>query len=836
MAFGLTTTTNSYTVDTGAQLVFSVARTTASSAAVGDLTSFKLSGTELEAPHSATSRYSHYESGLSSSTVVSATVDPAGNWIMIACDDTGATGVGVIQYYIAHKGENNIYMATYAPGPTEPSPGEMRYIAYLNWSIFTNHPAPSDTSGGQTVIESQDVFQDPTTGFTHSKYYGEIRMIDDIDHGATGSLPGTTGTTVGAYMFMGNRETGSGGPFYKDIDFQSEGNAVEIYNYMVSGHSQTENWRPGLQGPYALQFTNGSAPVAPNYSFIDGLGLAGWVSPSARGSVSGNASGVPSGHAVTVALSNAAAQYWTTPDASGNYTISNAKPGTYTETLYQDELAVGTQTVTITAGATTGQNITDTYYTPPEIWRIGTFDGTPAGFLNANLMPNMHPSDPRMSPWVNSTFTVGTSPDDSWLYAQFKDPTLDNTNRISFNLTSAQAAIAMTLRIAISWAGAGGRPIISVNGGNYSSAPPATTQPTARGVTLGNWRGNNFTFTYNISTSALHSGTNTIDIEVASGSSSTSPYLQPSFIYDAIDLVTTSSLTNAPHVASITVTPANPTVLTGAQQLFSAAALDQFGQPIPANFVWSSTVGGVDGTGLFTAPGSATAGTVTATSGSVSGNDGVTVIPPLAVTSGEFDYQTAQSLVLNFNRAVDPTMLAGAISLTNQTTQATVSPASIHLAYSNITGTFTFTSILPDGNYRAMIPASATLNSAGEHLTTDYTFNFFIQTGDADHNGIVNAADFTLLAQNFGKTNATWGQGDFNYDGVVNAIDFSLLATTFGMVLSASPLSSDVAAAPVQVFGTKLVASSPVASFAPASNLFGGSEIKSHPQDDLDDV
>jgi hypothetical protein len=81
---------------------------------------------------------------------------------------------------------------------------------------------------------------------------------------------------------------------------------------------------------------------------------------------------VPAGRAVTVGLSNATAQYWATPDGTGHYTIAGVKPGTYVETIYQDELAVGTQNVTITAGATTAVNITDTYYLPPAIWRIGT--------------------------------------------------------------------------------------------------------------------------------------------------------------------------------------------------------------------------------------------------------------------------------------------------------------------------------------------------------------------------------------------------------------------------------------------------------------------------------
>src|SRR5262249_28609537 len=154
-----------------------------------------------------------------------------------------------IQYYIAKKNDPTIYMATYAP---EMIISSTRFITYLNWSLFTNHPNQSDTSAingtPQTTIESGDVFQDPVTGYTHSKYFAENRLLGHVYHGATGP-------TAGAFMFIGSRESGSGGPFWKDIDFQSTGAAVEMYNIPYSDHSQTDAFRPGLHGPYALVLT-----------------------------------------------------------------------------------------------------------------------------------------------------------------------------------------------------------------------------------------------------------------------------------------------------------------------------------------------------------------------------------------------------------------------------------------------------------------------------------------------------------------------------------------------------------------------------------------------------
>ena len=480
LSFGLTTSSNAYTVDTGAGFVFSIARTTANSADVGDLTSATLNGTQLEAPYSYESRYSHYESGLSSSTVVTATTDPNGNWILIACND--ASGYGVTQYYAARKGYNNIYMATYAAGPNSPSPGEMRFIMYTNPSVLTSIPAPSNNNGNSGAIESSDVFGHPD-GTTTSKYYGEYEAIETQTYGDTGS-------GIGVFMNIGNRETSSGGPFFKDIDFQSN----ELYTYTYSGHSQTEAFRPGLKGPYALMFiTSTATPAAPDYSWIDSSGLGsyitGYVGASGRGTLSGTASGVPSSLQATVALSSSSDQYWATPNATtGAYTIAGILPGTYTETLYQGELAVGTKTVTITAGQTTSANIVDSFYTPANpIFSIGTWDGTPIGFLNADKITNMHPTDVRMSPWAaDSTgftnFTVGTDPVSAWPMADWHTETgstqngvttyEDTDNRITFTLTAAQAAQAMTLRIGLTRLDQG-RPTISVNSGAWSSAVPS---------------------------------------------------------------------------------------------------------------------------------------------------------------------------------------------------------------------------------------------------------------------------------------------------------------------------------------------------------------------------
>ena len=108
-----------------------------------------------------------------------------------------------------------------------------------------------------------------------------------------------------------------------------------------------------------------STPAAPDMSFLYGLGLGGAVSSAQRGFVAGAASGVTSGTTATVGFSNSTAQYWCGTGTNGDFFSPAMKPGRYVQTLYQDELAVATRNVAITAGTTlTGQNIDSAWFTP----------------------------------------------------------------------------------------------------------------------------------------------------------------------------------------------------------------------------------------------------------------------------------------------------------------------------------------------------------------------------------------------------------------------------------------------------------------------------------------
>jgi rhamnogalacturonan endolyase len=489
------------TVNNESGLVYKVRQTS------GDITSIQWNGKELNDQAKA----SQLSSGLGSATV-SFSLTPSGTTSVITIATSTLT-----HYLATRRNDNTIYMATFVGA--EPTVGEMRWITRLQSSLFSSVPVNSDIRNG-SAIESTDVFS--VNGQTRSKYYGNQRAKDL-------AIRGVTGSGVGVFMAYGNRESSSGGPFFHDIQNQT-GTDAEVYNYMNSGHNQTEAFRTGvLHGPYALVFTTGATPAIPDMSWMSALDLQGWV--SSRGTVSGHVAGVTAGIPALVGFRNATAQYWATPDGSGNFVSPAMKPGSYTQVLYQGELEVATRSVTVTANTTlSGQNITSTLPNPTAIWRIGQWDGTPLEFKNGTSFGVMHPSDARNTSFGPVAFTIG-SPASAFPAAQWVD--VNNPTTVHFNLAANQVA-AHTVRIGITAATAGGRPAITVN--SFTSPNPSpSSQPSSRSLTIGTYRGNNALYTFNVPASAFVAGANTLVIRVISGSSGTG-FLSPGCSYDAVEL------------------------------------------------------------------------------------------------------------------------------------------------------------------------------------------------------------------------------------------------------------------------------------------------------------
>ncbi|KAH8104842.1 polysaccharide lyase family 4 protein [Cristinia sonorae] len=501
-AFGVTTSGNSFVVDSGAGLVTTINN------ANGDITSLKFNGKELQDQ----TKFTQLSSGLGSATVTSS----VNNNIAVITIRTST----ITHYYIVRSGTNTLFIGTFASA--EPDVGELRFIARLSKSALPNGPVASEVNNGQSV-EGSDVFM--VNGQTRSKFYSSVRFIEDQVHGVTGS-------GVGAFIIIPGTgyESSSGGPFFRDIDNQGSAQQ-EVYFYMNSGHEQTESDRTGFFGPYALAITNGATPSANlDTSFFDNLGLQGYVPASGRGTVRGTYTGTLSGLPVTVVFKNTAAQYWAT-GSGGSFTSPLMKPGTYTATLFEGELESGTASVSVSAGGSASISLRSTVSRPSTIWSIGTVDGTPAGLLNADKIERMHPSDTRMSSWGPVTFTIGSSSASQFPMAQFKD--VNNPTTIRWTASSSQIG-ARTLRIRTTEAFAGGRPQVTINSFT-APAPGAPTKIDSRGVTRGTWRGINQLYDFAIPSGVLVAGSNTIQINVISGSSG-DQFLSPNFVYDSVEL------------------------------------------------------------------------------------------------------------------------------------------------------------------------------------------------------------------------------------------------------------------------------------------------------------
>ncbi|KAF1994967.1 polysaccharide lyase family 4 protein [Amniculicola lignicola CBS 123094] len=505
--FGLSSTSTRFTVDTDAGLVFEVNK------ANGDITSLKYNNIEYQGTTKATA----INSGLGTSTVTGETIN---GYVKITIK---ASSLPLTHYFVAKPKEAVIYMATYITG--EIDPGELRFLARLKTSELPIgvHGDVGDTRGCE-AFEGKDTFKCPN-GQTRCKMYTSDRFIDDIVHGVTGSkasvwmiMPGT------AY------ETSASGPFMRDINSQTGSTDQELYWYMNSGHVRTEPWRFGLQGPYAMAFTapNAKPSATLDTSFFSTLSIQGYVPTSGRGSVTGNASGVPKEFETVVHWHNTNAQYWTKA-VNGVYQSPLMKPGTYTVKLYKQELLVATDTVTVTAGQTVTKNIASKEPNTPIIWRIGEFDGQPFELRNGDKIERMHPSDVRMATW-GGTYTVGTSTAKDFPMALWSKQS--GTVTVNFSLTQAQVK-AHVLKIGTTLSFKGGRPSVKI-GTWTGSDPGAPVLIDSRGLTRGAYRGWGDVYTWNVPASAFKAGQNSLVIGTYGSGDAT--WLSANYIVDALEL------------------------------------------------------------------------------------------------------------------------------------------------------------------------------------------------------------------------------------------------------------------------------------------------------------
>ncbi|KAH7123295.1 Rhamnogalacturonase B, N-terminal-domain-containing protein [Dactylonectria estremocensis] len=526
-AWGYTDTNGNYVIDSGADLIISVSKTT------GDINSLKYKGQEFNGWGG---KNTHVESGLGTSTVTIATVST--NVIKVTVVH------GTLKHYIVMRYKNNnVYLFT---NKADDSVSAMRFIVRIKSGIFSHASTDPDYyDSGSTYIEASDVSIN-SGSITKSKHYQGSTYGRTMDY----DYIGRTTSSVGLFMIRSNHEKASGGPFFRSLLTRADTTGEDLYEIYYYNMGHTDAMRTGLQGPHVIAFTDGGAPSSSLYArnadwtWVDALALSGWTTWADRGYASGvGISNMKSGFAYTVGLSNSNAQYWgSAASSNGAWSIKKIIPGTYTLTVYKGELEVYTGSVTISKGAGTAVNTVKA--TDPAddtaIWRIGEWDGTPRGFLNfedAKMKPTyMHPSDKRLSSWSPSNFIVGTSSTNSFPGYMWVD--VNNAHLVYFKLTSAQLAASHKIRIGITEAYINGRPTIKVNDWS-ATTPAATNQAKTRSLTVGTYRGNNVKLEFTVPSSAFKQSTSEwqiLTISIVTGSTGTG-YLSGGVSFDSIDML-----------------------------------------------------------------------------------------------------------------------------------------------------------------------------------------------------------------------------------------------------------------------------------------------------------
>ncbi len=177
------------------------------------------------------------------------------------------------------------------------------------------------------------------------------------------------------------------------------------------------------------------------------------------------------------------------------------------------------------------------------------------------------------------------------------------------------------------------------------------------------------------------------------------------------------------------------------------------------------TIGAVTGGTLLTIGGPNTP--VVAATLQIAPNSGISRIGALTIDKGSTLDITNNRLILNNVTSSIQTTILGYLA------------SGYNGGYWNGTGIVSSTAAASSGKYGVGYASGSVGGVAGLYsgqIEIAYTLY-----GDANLDGIVNSADFGILAVNYGqKVSGGWQMGDFNYDGIVDSADFALLAQNYG--------------------------------------------------------
>jgi hypothetical protein len=182
-----------------------------------------------------------------------------------------------------------------------------------------------------------------------------------------------------------------------------------------------------------------------------------------------------------------------------------------------------------------------------------------------------------------------------------------------------------------------------------------------------------------------------------------------------------------------------------------------------------------------------------------SGVETRSVLP--AVGAVAFDPGTPAQLQLPFSVDVGASLTAEDFQVLNRASGAAVSltfayDVTIRVALLTLPG-------LPDGDYRLTVPAADVTDLSNTPMSADFTFDFFVLAGDANHDRAVDFNDLVKLAQSYNTTGKTYADGDFNSDGAVDFNDLVILAQRYNTMLPPPPAAAPAPAAAASASVTK---------------------------------
>lgn len=134
--------------------------------------------------------------------------------------------------------------------------------------------------------------------------------------------------------------------------------------------------------------------------------------------------------------------------------------------------------------------------------------------------------------------------------------------------------------------------------------------------------------------------------------------------------------------------------------------------------------------------------------------------------SSEFQFNTAPHEVrFTFDQDVSASLAAADLVLKNLLTSQTTPTGSTLVSWNAATRTATFRfpgyagSILPDGNYLALLTATGITNNAAQPLAGDHDFELYFWNGDFDHDRDLDLDDQNILASDFNQSGGTSVRG-----------------------------------------------------------------------------